>query len=253
MPLKPPTVKEWVRDFEINNCMICQTKFTFLVRRHHCRRCGRLVCRDCSSKGTVLNISRLMDNENVILIIGWCLLTGRLLVNGYGQVPVRVCDDCFDQTMQPEVTEAIEAIEHFTPNSLSKKVSPIQVETTWRIKEPTNEENRKYNIATRRIFCYERAPSVSLCLSILDRHSKPEMAAEFIFSLCDRLVPLLGSPSEIDHGLGIAMLQTLLIKARFNLLKANKLSSLDWCDSYLETLDLLRVLVRDNCQDLIPR
>lgn len=178
--------------------------------------------------------------------------SGRLLVQGHGEVPVRVCDDCFIQTTEPEVVEATEAIEHFTPNTLSKRVT-VKVETTWRVKEPTSEENREFNATTRRIFCYERAPSVSLCLSILDRHSNPEKAAQFILSLCDRLVPLLGSPSEIDHGLGIAMLQTLLVKARFNLLKTNKQESLEWCESYLQTLDLLKLLVKDNCQDLIPK
>ncbi|OQR75857.1 hypothetical protein BIW11_08153, partial [Tropilaelaps mercedesae] len=256
MPSKPPSVKEWVRDQDITKCMICQTKFAFLVRKHHCRRCGRVVCKNCSSKGMFSQTHYLTTDclefqsatDNAIILI-----LGRLLVTGYGRVPARVCDDCFVQTVEPEVVEAIEAIEHFTPNTLSKKVTPVRVETTWRIKAPINEQNREYNIATRRIFCYERAPSVSLCLSILDRHSNPETAAEFILSLCDRLVPLLGSPSEIDHGLGIAMLQALLIKARFNLLKTNKQASLEWCDSYLQTLDLLKLLVKDNCQSLIPK
>ncbi|XP_028968166.1 uncharacterized protein LOC100907039 [Galendromus occidentalis] len=228
MPLKIPSAKEWVRDDEISKCMICQTKFSLLVRKHHCRRCGRIVCKECSSRG-------------------------RLPLEGYGKVPVRVCDDCFVQTTEPEISEATEAVENFTPNTLSKKVSPVKVETTWRLKAPTNAENREFNENTRRVFWYERAPSVSLCLSILDRHSNGEKAAEFILSLCDRLVALLVFPSEIDYGLVIAMLQTLLMKARINLLQQNKQNSLEWCDSYLQTLDLLKLLVKDNCQDLIPK
>ena len=164
-----------------------------------------------------------------------------------------MCDDCFQQTTEPEISEATEAVEHFTPNTLSKKVLPVKVETTWRLKAPSNQENREFNENTRRVFWYERAPSVSLCLSILDRHSDPEKAAEFILSLCDRLVALLVFPSEIDYGLVIAMLQTLLIKARFNLIRKSKQGSLEWCESYLATLDLLKLLVKDNCQDLIPK
>ena len=39
----------WQPDDELSNCSICGTHFTFLIsRRHHCRRCGRLVCATCS-------------------------------------------------------------------------------------------------------------------------------------------------------------------------------------------------------------
>lgn len=38
----------WVPDTHQNNCTICNDKFTFVNRRHHCRRCGALVCGKCS-------------------------------------------------------------------------------------------------------------------------------------------------------------------------------------------------------------
>eukprot|EP00927_Polykrikos_kofoidii_P020766 TRINITY_DN1989_c0_g1_i1.p1 TRINITY_DN1989_c0_g1~~TRINITY_DN1989_c0_g1_i1.p1 ORF type:complete len:577 (-),score=62.88 TRINITY_DN1989_c0_g1_i1:195-1862(-) len=37
---------EW--DGNLSNCSICEVKFTFLRRRHHCRSCGRCVCHGCS-------------------------------------------------------------------------------------------------------------------------------------------------------------------------------------------------------------
>jgi len=35
-------------DADGKQCVLCQKKFSLLTRRHHCRRCGRLVCHDCS-------------------------------------------------------------------------------------------------------------------------------------------------------------------------------------------------------------
>eukprot|EP00484_Ammonia_sp_Unknown_P027509 CAMPEP_0197032254 /NCGR_PEP_ID=MMETSP1384-20130603/10974_1 /TAXON_ID=29189 /ORGANISM="Ammonia sp." /LENGTH=952 /DNA_ID=CAMNT_0042461887 /DNA_START=28 /DNA_END=2886 /DNA_ORIENTATION=- len=38
----------WVPDSHAKNCNICNDKFSFVNRRHHCRRCGALVCSKCS-------------------------------------------------------------------------------------------------------------------------------------------------------------------------------------------------------------
>ena len=70
MPTVAPSKDEWVKDENVSECMVCQTgRFNLLNRRHHCRRCGRVVCSNCSQKVT------LIDN-----------------------VPRRTCNDCFKQT-----------------------------------------------------------------------------------------------------------------------------------------------------------
>jgi hypothetical protein len=38
----------WQQDQTSNQCFLCNESFTFLNRRHHCRRCGVLCCGDCS-------------------------------------------------------------------------------------------------------------------------------------------------------------------------------------------------------------
>ncbi len=38
----------WANDNSRTNCSICNSNFTFIKRRHHCRCCGRLVCGKCS-------------------------------------------------------------------------------------------------------------------------------------------------------------------------------------------------------------
>lgn len=38
----------WQPDAEVTLCPICHTQFSFFVRKHHCRKCGRVVCNSCS-------------------------------------------------------------------------------------------------------------------------------------------------------------------------------------------------------------
>ena len=38
----------WQPDFEVSECPICGRTFTFWYRKHHCRKCGRVVCTSCS-------------------------------------------------------------------------------------------------------------------------------------------------------------------------------------------------------------
>eukprot|EP00904_Undaria_pinnatifida_P007285 jgi/Undpi1/3687/HiC_scaffold_16.g07057.m1 len=47
---------EWVPNSERNSCLHCQRPFTLLLRRHHCRMCGELVCSHCSPHRVRLTI-----------------------------------------------------------------------------------------------------------------------------------------------------------------------------------------------------
>ena len=38
----------WQPDSEVSECPICSRQFTFWFRKHHCRKCGRVVCASCS-------------------------------------------------------------------------------------------------------------------------------------------------------------------------------------------------------------
>jgi len=46
IPLAQPPV--WHRDEDYHECEICNIQFSFFFRRHHCRKCGRVVCDGCS-------------------------------------------------------------------------------------------------------------------------------------------------------------------------------------------------------------
>lgn len=42
------TLPRWQPDAEVSECPICGTVFSFWYRKHHCRKCGRVVCAACS-------------------------------------------------------------------------------------------------------------------------------------------------------------------------------------------------------------
>eukprot|EP00164_Ancoracysta_twista_P001514 GFYU01001985.1.p1 GENE.GFYU01001985.1~~GFYU01001985.1.p1 ORF type:complete len:328 (-),score=45.39 GFYU01001985.1:336-1319(-) len=47
----PPPVSrpKFAQDSDVTECARCRVEFTTLVRKHHCRRCGDIFCRSCSS------------------------------------------------------------------------------------------------------------------------------------------------------------------------------------------------------------
>ena len=67
MGLAPPI---WVPDRRVSMCQQCTVEFTVLIRRHHCRACGQVVCSTCSSNKAPL---RYLDFDSA-----------------------RVCDTCFE-------------------------------------------------------------------------------------------------------------------------------------------------------------
>lgn len=42
------TLPQWEPDAGVSKCPICGTTFSFWYRKHHCRKCGRVVCANCS-------------------------------------------------------------------------------------------------------------------------------------------------------------------------------------------------------------
>jgi len=71
----------WIPDDAATHCMVCaKIKFTPVSRKHHCRRCGKIVCNACSSK--------------------------RLLLVSQSPEPVRVCDPCFAEASSKRISEA---------------------------------------------------------------------------------------------------------------------------------------------------
>ena len=47
--IKPSFPAEWVPDDEVECCYRCESPFTLINRKHHCRACGKIFCADCSA------------------------------------------------------------------------------------------------------------------------------------------------------------------------------------------------------------
>ncbi|KAM4853524.1 zinc finger FYVE domain-containing protein 21 isoform 2-T2 [Thomomys bottae] len=52
---------QWVPDKECPRCMQCDTKFDFITRKHHCRRCGKCFCDKCCSQKVPLRRMCFVD------------------------------------------------------------------------------------------------------------------------------------------------------------------------------------------------
>ena len=39
----------WIKDKNVENCYRCNKKFNLIIRKHHCRNCGKIFCNDCSN------------------------------------------------------------------------------------------------------------------------------------------------------------------------------------------------------------
>ena len=48
-------IKYWEKDIDVDKCRICSTNFKFTLRKHHCRSCGIIVCKNCLLECTPLN------------------------------------------------------------------------------------------------------------------------------------------------------------------------------------------------------
>lgn len=73
----------WVPDGEATVCMHCKkTQFTLINRRHHCRKCGAVVCGPCSNK--------------------------RFLLPNQSSKPLRVCLSCYNSLTSAKIQDGMD-------------------------------------------------------------------------------------------------------------------------------------------------
>lgn len=48
----------WIADEDVSNCYCCGVGFSLMIRKHHCRQCGQVVCSGCSENRKFLESSR---------------------------------------------------------------------------------------------------------------------------------------------------------------------------------------------------
>eukprot|EP00039_Didymoeca_costata_P030595 m.30381 g.30381 ORF g.30381 m.30381 type:complete len:241 (+) comp8198_c0_seq1:241-963(+) len=65
MKPKKDVKPDWAPDESSTSCQICSDKFTLINRRHHCRRCGKLVCKKCAPKNNTRPIKEFGIHDPV--------------------------------------------------------------------------------------------------------------------------------------------------------------------------------------------
>lgn len=122
-------------------------------------------------------------------------------MDGYGELQVRVCDDCFIQMRHQTHWEVSK---HDEPSIHSSQQTCI-IEWTLSGIEVQDETAREE-------FSFEHAPSVALCLSILGLHSDHAAAQpRFLLEAAEKMLQMLAPPTpgfvnpELDYTLVIRM------------------------------------------------
>ncbi|KAF7655467.1 hypothetical protein LDENG_00055630, partial [Lucifuga dentata] len=219
-PANPPVRKDWVPDTQQLVCMVCQCeRFTMFNRRHHCRRCGRLVCHTCSER--------------------------KMLVEGCPGDEVRVCDQCFEY-FHPDSDDELEPVEVagspiVTEEALDGMLHLPEV-VQQQIKLSTNAAE---NQLLRSEFYYEQAPSAYLCVAILSLYSDQTACGHQLISHCRSLSRNLTN-LEVDACLLTDVMRQLLFSAKLMFVKVGRSQDLALCDSYISKVDVLKILVTAN-------
>ncbi|KAG0088475.1 hypothetical protein BGZ92_006124 [Podila epicladia] len=91
MSMGPLPGAKWESDYKATECRECHRKFSLWLRRHHCRRCGHVVCDRCSSHRATLHPSMVVyDPSSSEAFITHQTMSRRGTLQSY-----RVCDSCY--------------------------------------------------------------------------------------------------------------------------------------------------------------
>lgn len=94
----------WQPDDAVLSCPLCQANFTWFHRKHHCRKCGRVVCNNCCSKFYSLPSASIVRQPESELPTFFARLAaaepGITNVQATGVEEVRTCDSCFSAMEQ---------------------------------------------------------------------------------------------------------------------------------------------------------
>ncbi|KAL1500857.1 hypothetical protein ABEB36_006281 [Hypothenemus hampei] len=98
----------WVPDHAVNKCTGCDTEFWLGRRRHHCRKCGRIFCADCSEHATPLPSEQLY---NPVRVCTGCYLelsrTGPSSLSPVSTLSTSLPDSCKTLSAEPHECQRI--------------------------------------------------------------------------------------------------------------------------------------------------
>lgn len=125
---------EWEDDSSVNECRRCNRKFSLWVRRHHCRRCGKVVCDKCSTNRALLHPSQVVTDPTTPE--SWIITAaGATLYH-------RVCDVCFATLGRPasrtasinsrtgELNASLSSLTNLTAPPFTRRTSSASMSST---------------------------------------------------------------------------------------------------------------------------
>ncbi|XP_065220499.1 zinc finger FYVE domain-containing protein 26 isoform X2 [Planococcus citri] len=207
-PDEVPATNKWIPNNWVPKCMCCRkTEFSVFVRRHHCRRCGRVVCDSCSTK-----------RMKVVTYKGF----------------VRVCDQCFDFEAQYEnMDDSVSENSTATDDSYKK--------TCWKLSSDND-----MNTLIRQQAAFDSAPDIELCLSILELHSESIAVPRMLFSNAESLIKILRQrlvcPANFDYSEISNIAKSLLLAAKIYYTHLGEMQSCRKCEELDSEVDILNHL-----------
>ncbi|EMF14822.1 uncharacterized protein SEPMUDRAFT_148412 [Sphaerulina musiva SO2202] len=109
----------WQPDNDVSQCPVCDTDFSLLYRRHHCRKCGRVVCARCSPHRITIPRQYIVqppEQQRLFLFNEESSTDLSDPALGGGEV-VRVCNPCVPDPWHPDTSSPPRAPLRPTPRT----------------------------------------------------------------------------------------------------------------------------------------
>ena len=132
----------WQPDSDVSQCPVCHVEFSFWYRKHHCRKCGRVVCAACSPHRITIPRQYIVQPPNPYFDEEQSWLAERGDSNtqnsalGGGEV-VRVCNPCVPDPWTP----GTESSPHLRPVDGSFQDPTPSAYDAWRVQREQLEQS----------------------------------------------------------------------------------------------------------------
>jgi len=154
IPARKPSV--WVPNKKANICFDCQAEFGYLIRKHHCRSCGRIFCYDCAKwycknndyittptppEKSFIDFTQYIGDNTSIRVCNSCKktveVTNKYLkeINIFLNLPIKISNLVYLRTVSKKWCEIINYIISVYRNIQYKiscqKISKIEKKILW--------------------------------------------------------------------------------------------------------------------------
>lgn len=85
-PAQEDLLVSWESNDQALDCRRCHRWFSIITRKHHCRKCGQVICNQCSTNRALLPCNQIIQPPNMQLEDAYTL----------SLQPQRICDVCVD-------------------------------------------------------------------------------------------------------------------------------------------------------------